>query len=316
MPKNSMIPRYVGRLAVATSVLTWFLILVGGIVHGTGSSLACPDWPTCFGTFFPEMKGGIFFEHSHRLFASMIGLLTLLVMILLLKKGDAKLKLAGVIGFFLVVFQGVLGGITVLLRLPAIISIAHLATSFFFLLWMVRVSFLTLRENVPQNSEPASSVKKLLLFTLFMAYFQSILGAIVRHLGAGLACMDIPFCEGMLWPADGFSSMKLHMLHRIFGVVTALAVFLTSVLLYKRTVQNSVKFLLLLAPGLVMAQILLGVLSVITALGLFPVTAHLGVAALLLVDLWLIYLMDESYSLKNERGVLSNLSFTPVQETK
>mgnify|MGYP003720487433 CR=1 FL=1 len=41
------------------------MLFLGSVVHATGSSLACPDWPTCFGTMFPEMTGGVFWEHLH-----------------------------------------------------------------------------------------------------------------------------------------------------------------------------------------------------------------------------------------------------------
>jgi len=61
MNNNSSKPSGFRYLAAGTACLTWLLILVGGIVHGTGSSLACPDWPTCYGSFFPEMTGGVFF---------------------------------------------------------------------------------------------------------------------------------------------------------------------------------------------------------------------------------------------------------------
>ena len=62
-------PRVVHRFAVATAVATYLLILIGGLVHGTGSSLACPDWPTCYGSLMPKMEGGVLVEHSHRLAA-------------------------------------------------------------------------------------------------------------------------------------------------------------------------------------------------------------------------------------------------------
>src|SRR5262245_29246180 len=74
------------RFAVVLAVLIFFLILLGGIVHNTGSSLACPDWPTCYGTLMPEMKGGVAIEHSHRLAAASVGLLTIVLSILLYKK--------------------------------------------------------------------------------------------------------------------------------------------------------------------------------------------------------------------------------------
>ena len=69
------------RYGIALSVCTFFLLFAGGMVTSTNSGLAVPDWPTTFGRnmfLFPPsmMKGGIFYEHGHRLFASLVGLLT------------------------------------------------------------------------------------------------------------------------------------------------------------------------------------------------------------------------------------------------
>src|SRR5262245_13322574 len=75
------------RLAVATAVATFLLLLVGGLVNPTGSSLACPDWPLCYGSPFPPMVGGIFYEHSHRLFATGVGILTVVLAVLLWRGG-------------------------------------------------------------------------------------------------------------------------------------------------------------------------------------------------------------------------------------
>ncbi|MEO5766892.1 MAG: COX15/CtaA family protein, partial [Polyangia bacterium] len=69
----------VHAFAIATAIATYLLILIGGLVHGTGSSLACPDWPTCYGTMIPKMEGGVAVEHSHRLAAGTVVILTLLL---------------------------------------------------------------------------------------------------------------------------------------------------------------------------------------------------------------------------------------------
>src|SRR5437763_2994805 len=83
-PAADAAPRQAGRpwihrFAVATAVATYLLILIGGLVHGTGSSLACPDWPTCYGSLMPKMEGGVLVEHSHRLAAGTVVILTLVL---------------------------------------------------------------------------------------------------------------------------------------------------------------------------------------------------------------------------------------------
>ena len=77
---------FLHRFAWFTAGATLLLICSGGMVTSKGVGLAVPDWPTTFGYnmfFFPVSKwvGGIFFEHTHRLIASVIGFLTIILAI-------------------------------------------------------------------------------------------------------------------------------------------------------------------------------------------------------------------------------------------
>src|SRR5215813_14491924 len=103
------------RLALAAAVATFVLLLVGGLVNPTGSSLACPDWPLCYGSPFPPMVGGILYEHSHRLAGTGVGILTIVLAVVLWKEGRGRL---GLVAVGMVLLQGTLGGLTVLLKLP------------------------------------------------------------------------------------------------------------------------------------------------------------------------------------------------------
>ena len=288
------IPRWIFLFAACLAVLTWFLIIVGGIVHGTGSSLACPDWPTCYGTFFPEMKGGVFFEHSHRIVAATVGFLSILLCIFLLWKGEGVLKWMGIVAVLLVIFQGILGGITVIYRLPTAISTAHLATSMLFLalmVWIALRSRFPLKSNLDGNATPWPGLKRVLVPTALLVYFQIVLGGFVRHTGAGLACLDIPLCQGSPWPAGAPPMLKFHMLHRIVALAVACAVFFSSFRIHHSVPKsNPLRALAISAPLLVVLQVTLGLLSVHQLLALAPVTAHLAVGALLWVNmiLWIL----------------------------
>jgi cytochrome c oxidase assembly protein subunit 15 len=124
------------KFVAASTVL---LIAAGGMVTSTGSGLAVPDWPNTYGWFmfsFPMDKwvGGIFYEHGHRLIASTVGLLTVVLTVWVWRADPrrwVRWLAAGALGA--VVVQGLLGGLTVLLLLPAPVSIGHagLAQLFF-----------------------------------------------------------------------------------------------------------------------------------------------------------------------------------------
>lgn len=271
-----VLEKYLSFLLVAA---TFLLILAGGIVHNTGSSLACPDWPLCYGQVLPEMKGGVAVEHTHRLIATGVGLLTVILALLLSRKrgGEKKLVRLAWLAVVLVVIQGVLGGITVLLKLPTLVSTAHLALSLLFFSLVIVIAW-----RVSGGSSVSFSRHPLIPLTAILVYLQSILGAAVRHTGSGIVCPTIPFCHGALWSISGDPRQILHMTHRWSGV----AVFLFTLAL-PFFGGRSLPFFV--PPILALLQVVLGLVSVVTVLGVVPLTAHLGVAALLLgvmVALW------------------------------
>jgi heme A synthase len=283
------------RFAAVVACLTFVLLLMGGLVHNTRSSLACPDWPLCFGSAFPKMEGGVLVEHSHRLMATTVGLLTTLLMALCIRRArrsrDPGLIPLGIGAFLCVVFQGVLGGITVIYRLPTIVSTAHLATSMFFFSILLYAVF-RLRPEGAQPAAPLSPlVRRATLAAALVVYAQMILGAFMRHLGAGLACVELPLCHGSLWPTGVHPNVLVHMTHRILGVAVFLAVAAASVTVVREARTRSARVLAGLAPVLVLVQITLGVMSITSFLDVVPVTAHLGVAALLYGDLLVLHLI-------------------------
>lgn len=275
------------RFAVAAAVATWFLLIVGGLVHGTGSSLACPDWPLCFGQFFPKMEGNVLVEHGHRLFATTVGFLTVIVFIFSLregKKAHRAVPYLGGLAMLLVCVQGTLGGLTVIYRLPTLISWAHLCTSMLFFGTLISIACLT-RPGFSRKEVPRRSYR-LLLLTTALCYIQIALGGLVRHTGGGLACTDLPLCQGSLLPWPAHPTVVLHAVHRLHGILFAVVLLLTVPRL--RAPRDADFFglaLVVLLPLFVLLQITLGLLSVFYYLALFYVTAHLGLAALLLAGL-------------------------------
>lgn len=272
---------------VATAVATFLLLVVGGIVHATDSGLACPDWPQCFGTFFPPMVGKVFFEHGHRVFATGVGNLAILQLVLVWRSRAAghPARSLAVAALGLVIFQGVLGGMTVRMRLPDAVSTAHLATSMVFFSLQLALVF---RTRVAANAHVAlpSGVRRGITLAAAIVYLQIVLGAVVRHTDSGLACTTIPLCRGSLLPLGADWPVVVHMLHRLGAVVTTVAVLAASLAVIRAARANRLaRVLALAAPGLVMVQVLLGVLSVMTAIEVVTVTAHLGTGALLLATM-------------------------------
>ena len=288
-------PRVVHRFAVATAVATYLLILIGGLVHGTGSSLACPDWPTCYGSLMPKMEGGVLVEHSHRLAAATVVILTLALAALLTATAvkDAAMRRLRPFGWMavgLVFVQALLGGITVKLRLPTPISTAHTGTSLLFFLTLV---YIAVRSRPAPSVSPTvapPSVARLALVAAVAIYFQMLLGGLVRHSGAALACTDVPLCRGSLWP-DAHPTVLIQALHRLTGVAVALLVFASSALTLRRAwTRNGLRTLAIGAPVLVIVQIALGIRAVTSFLDLATVESHLAGATALLATQVLIAL--------------------------
>lgn len=280
------------RFAIATASLTFILLLMGGLVHNTRSSLACPDWPLCYGQVFPKMEGGVLVEHSHRLVASTVSLLAAILMIWAWRRsrttGDRRFSWLTTGAFVLVLVQATLGGITVLLRLPPVVSTTHLAVSQLFFLSLIYIAF---RAGANDRQPLSRKVQRMTLWGTILVYVQEILGASMRHLGAGLACTDVPLCQGQLWPTNVHPNVTLHVIHRLFGLLVLGHLIGMAIVTAKGARTTTVKVLAIAAPILAVVQITLGILSILTFLDAVPVTAHLGVAAALLADCFVLHII-------------------------
>jgi heme A synthase len=182
-----------------------------------------------------------------------------------------------VLALALVLAQGLLGGLTVVYRLPPTVLVLHLATSMLFLSVALVLAW---RLRAAESSVPRTP---LLWITAAAAYFQIVLGAAIRHTGAGLVCTDLPYCRGAIWPTGVHPAVHMHMLHRAVGLVVLALVCWNAVRL-ARGATGAVRALAWAGPALAMTQIVLGILTIVTFKDLVPVTAHLLLAALLLAD--------------------------------
>jgi heme A synthase len=277
------------RFAVALALATFVLLVIGGLVHPTGSSLACPDWPLCNGMVFPPMRGGILYEHGHRLAALTVTFLTVALAVLVFRfRREGNLRWLALLAVVLVGLQASLGALTVIYRLPLLVSAGHLATSMAFFALVIWLAY-RLRPEAPR----APAVRRTLVGLAAAAvYVQIVVGALVRHGGAALACgTDVVLCEGRLWPTWG--PAQLHMLHRLLGLVVGVLVFAASAATWRATAGGPGvrRRLLLVAPLLLVTQIGLGLLTVASYVSLPVVSLHLAVGAGLLATLVSLFIL-------------------------
>jgi heme A synthase len=272
------------RAFVVSAGWTLFLLLLGSVVHATGSSLACPDWPTCYGTMVPAMEGGVFWEHLHRLVAGGLILMWLLAGWLARQEGAASsVRVGWTAGLVLLLVQAVFGGVTVLLQLPAAVSTTHLALALVFLALAVVLAVATSPHRAEARAFAPELRGALRAWGPTAAAFvlaQSLLGGLVRHLEAGMACPDLPLCLGRVVPPLDEPLVAVHFAHRVAAVLSGIVVLVAAAAILTRA-SGRIRRLAIAAAALVIAQIALGVLSVAGRLAVVPVSLHtLGAAAL------------------------------------
>ena len=227
------------RFALLTTLATFPLLFVGGLVTSTGSALAVPDWPTTFGYnmfLYPlsGMVGGILYEHSHRLLGALVGFLTIILTLWLwLKEPRLWLRWLGSLALAAVILQGVLGGLRVVL-LAHTLAIVHacLAQACFALL--VSITFFTSPVRPDRSTEfpaePLTLLRRLCLLTTAVIYLQMVFGAILRHTGArldahlalaALAAFLVIMLNMYIWRHHGEEDTVVHPIMLLSGLLLA-----------------------------------------------------------------------------------------------
>lgn len=280
--------------ALLTAWATFVLIFVGGLVTSTGSGLAVPDWPLSFGQVFPPMVGGVLYEHGHRLTAAFVGLLTTVLAVWIwVRERRAWVRGLGVGALGAILLQGLLGGLTVLYLLPTPVSVAHALLAQVFFCLTVTLAVVTgpgwMRQAGPSARRVHPGLPTLCALTVGAIFGQLILGAVMRHTGAGLAIPDFPLAFGRLLPPLDSEAVLIHFLHRVGAVAVTACVGGTLAWILARHRRDA--WLLrpaLAAAGLLLAQLALGALTIWTQKAVLPTTAHVaGGAGMLAASLTL-----------------------------
>lgn len=311
--------RNLHRFALFTACSTFCLIIAGGLVTSTQSGLSVPDWPNTYGHFmfaYPldEMVGGIFFEHSHRMIASGVGFLTMLLAFWLWKRDDRRwVRTLGLVALGTVILQGILGGLTVLFLLPTAISVSHatLAQTFFSIVaTLALVTSPWWRSEIPLACEPDRRMPAahLALLATIAVFVQLVLGAVMRHMHAGLAVPDVPLAYGQLFPSlspeavanynhelvlrdirlsadDPMSAAQItvHLLHRYWAIAAAgLVGWAGARFIALGSGVGRLRAIGIILLALVAVQITLGVMTVLSRKAVDLTTAHVATGALLL----------------------------------
>ena len=308
--------------AVLTAIATFLLLGAGGLVTSHEAGMSVPDWPNSYGYnmfAFPISKwtGGIFYEHTHRLWASVVGLMTTILAVWLWSKDSRRwMKWLGVIAFLLVVAQGVLGGLRVTMKMNSL-GIFHgvVAQTFFVLTCAIALFtsrfWIELAARQKTFSVPRG-LRSHVLFVTILIFLQLILGATMRHQHAGLAISDFPLAHGKIWPDTNpdaiarYNSERmeatnvnpitafqvvLQMIHRIVALVIFAGVAAAVGLCVKRLgKKDPLTKLAIFWLALIILQIALGIATIWTNKAADVATAHVLVGALSLVTgaLWCI----------------------------
>jgi cytochrome c oxidase assembly protein subunit 15 len=315
---NSMLPVFAAIVAASTAVL----IFAGGLVTSTGSGLSVPDWPNTYGWFmwaFPvsKMVGGIFYEHLHRLVASTVGFLIVILAIWLARAEPRRwVRRLGYLALAAVITQGILGGITVLWYLPDAISIAHASLAQIVFCLTVTIALVTSKgwtrsyadpkgprrtaegprhtAEGPRRSEAVEAalqvglgdrmLQRIAIVTTAAIYAQVVIGATMRHTGAGLAIPDFPLSFGHLIPPHWDSKIAIHFAHRVgAATVTLLVLATTSHVFFHHGRRAELRRPAILLLVLLALQITLGALTVLSHKQFVINSLHVVNGALVLV---------------------------------
>lgn len=286
MNQQSLLPA-VGRyryLLLSSTVLTFLLIIMGGVVRVSGSGLGCPDWPTCYGQLLPPPRIDAWIEWTHRFIASVTTPFILASALLGWMKYRALkwISRPPLFALGLLAVEVTLGAITVLYELPPQIVAIHLGVALTILALMLTATLhaFVRRQNpaIADRLTFPTPFARLTLWTVIVVFIVLISGALVAGSYSMAACVGWPLCNGSLLPST-FQGW-IHMTHRVVVALSGLLVFAVVLLAWRR--QRSVTTVLTAATlvgTLYIAQAYVGALKTMLGFPVFLLALHVATAA-------------------------------------
>jgi len=195
---QSTMSKGLNRFAVLVACATFFLIIAGANVTSHDAGLATSDWPKSNGQWFPKMVGNLFWEHGHRMVATAVGILTIVLAVYVqLRERRPWVKRLAWGALAAVIAQGLLGGLTVKLNLPLIVSAAHATLAQLFFLITVSLAVFTsprwlLAESLANEHDEGASLRSMSVISLVVILTQLVLGATLRHSATWDQALPVP----------------------------------------------------------------------------------------------------------------------------
>jgi len=293
------------KALVVVSLLTAFLqVSLGGFVRVSESGLGCPDWPLCHGELIPPFEYHTMIEYSHRLTGTVLGVfIILMVTVVLFKYRHSRdLLILSICSLILVIFAGILGGITVVTELvwwirlihlgiaQALIAILTVLTGFLFLPYGIEIPYKLFKQR-----------KKEIVYILVTIYLLILSGSYVVGTGASAVCTSWPLCQGFSLPWKEI--YVIHMLHRYIAAIALLGMLFTTIKWLKtHNLSPRLKKALHSLFGLIAVQIIIGAIIIFAEFHPHIKAFHLSIATLVWIGaVYLSFVIYRAYPEKREQ---------------
>ena len=273
-----------GFLIVASLALIAAIgqVTLGGVVRITDSGLGCPDWPLCHGELIPPAEFHTLIEYSHRLSATLLGLLVLAAAALAWRshRSDRRLTVSTTLGLALVLVAAVLGGITVLTELEAWAVLVHLTVAELLIACIiVAIAAAWAGGRVVDAAAGADRFDALVAAAVVGTFLVVLSGSYMVGKGYGSSCGTWPLCRGSVLPTEG--PYLIHMAHRLVAAAAgAVIVAVFAVAWTRGAVRPYVRPASLAAAALLAVQTGLGAVTVWWSFPLVLRAVHLSGATL------------------------------------